>query len=140
MAITEANRLKKEAETREDKIQFLKDLIKAAARYERITVNPDFKEIMADLKRLADVHKNQIQGWLDQLEGSNDVDAESNLAENPMMKQLRIFEVVKTHQYRLNQLREAIAYPDKLIHTAINARAELKAMIEEENSNATRSN
>lgn len=132
MPTTEASKLKIAEEVKADKIAWLKNVIKAAGRYERLMSDPDFKLVMDDLKNLAGIHQDQITGWLGQLEG---VTTDDQAEENPVKRQQRIFEVIKTHQYRLNQLREAIAYPDKIIHAAIEARTALKELTAKEETN-----
>lgn len=131
--LKEQDKLAITALKRSEQIQYCKDVIKAAGRYERLLVDSDFKEVLADLTRLAGIHKQQIDGWLSQLEGCiNDDEAQ----ENPVQKHLRIFELIKVHQCRMNQLHEAIKYPQQLIQTANEARTTLHKLLKEDKEDA----
>jgi len=125
MALTEINKLKIEGETKEAQIKYSKDLIRAAARYERLTSLRDFQDMLYDLENLKVVHENEVKGWTQQLEGSS------------FFKKLRLMEVIATHQIRINQISEALAYFPKLISAANDARMFLRAVTEEEQVNAT---
>lgn len=120
--ITEADKLKVESKTKEEEIQYCKDLVKASARYERLMVLRDFKDMIADLERIKDLHEAEVKGWTQQLEGMS------------YFKSMRLLEVIKVNQIRANQLIEAIAYIPKLIASANTAREFLK-ITEEKQTN-----
>lgn len=126
MAITEEHRRKIEDSSKEEAIKEAKEIIKAAARYERLAVNKDFIDVINDLKGVKETHDQQAKGWLEQIEGMS------------LFKSMRLLEVIKVHQIRANQLNEAINYIPRIMKQADEARMFLRAITEEEQSHATR--
>lgn len=123
--IKEEDRIDKVREDRANKVAWLKDLIKASARYERLLTSKDFSDCLEDMKRLRDIHQDQINGYMMQMEGTS------------FFKRMRLVDTVMTHQIRMNQLTEAINYPEKLMDNAIAARESLRLITEEDKKHAT---
>lgn len=113
-------------ELQQQKIKFLEEVISAASRYERLIVNKDFLDVLEDLKKLVDLHKSEINGYLTAYSLSSS-----------FFKKMRLAEVMSQHQLRMQQIQDAINYPQTLVQKAIEAREELVKLktIERENSN-----
>lgn len=113
-------------ELQQQKTKFLEEVISAASRYERLIVNKDFLDVLEDLKKLVDLHKAEINGYLTAYSLSSS-----------FFKKMRLAEVMSQHQLRMQQIQDAINYPQTLVQKAIEAREELVKLktIERENSN-----
>lgn len=108
---------------RQEKIKFLEDVVAAAGRYERLLVNQDFIDMLADLKKISDLHESEIRGYLAAYSMSSS-----------FFKKMRLAEVLGQHQLRKSQIDEAMSYPATLVQKAVEAReeiAKLKALDKE---------
>lgn len=108
---------------RQEKIKFLEDVVAAAGRYERLLVNQDFIDMLADLKKISDLHESEIRAYLAAYSMSSS-----------FFKKMRLAEVLGQHQLQKSQIDEAMSYPATLVQKAIEAReeiAKLKALDKE---------
>lgn len=103
----------------ENKIQFLREIITASARYERLNANQDFIDILNDLKNIVAMHKAEIEGYLT-----------AYSLTSSFFKKMRLAEVMGQHQMRMQQIQEAISYPASIIQKAVDARTEIAKLIE----------
>lgn len=114
--ITERDKQAFEQKSLDDQKQECEDIIRAAACYERLESNPDFKQVVEHMNGLIKIHQTQIAGWTAQLEGAS------------FFKRVRIMDVVLVHQIRMAQIQEAVNYPKIIIHEAQEARDLLHTM------------
>ena len=106
---------------REEHKLFLEQIITASARYERLLVNKDFQDIMADLKNVVDMHEKEIKVYL-----------QSYSLSSSFFKKMRLAEVMGQHQMKKEQIEEAINYPKMIVAKAAEAREVLAKIKEQE--------
>ncbi len=126
--ITEEDRQRTETEELQARKDWCKQVIEAAARYERIASNRDFIDIVKDMEKVIEAHKLEIDLYVKELS-----------EENNLFKQMRIASVLRIHQIRKDQIMEAINYPKRIIFQANQAREELLKIKEQEKANGTQS-
>lgn len=119
--ITESARIQGEEEQREERKQFLKQVIDSSGRYERLLVNKDFQDLLKDLRGVMGIHDREITRLVADM-----------LASDSPFKRFRLESVLMKHQSRKEQLAEAVGYPDRLLHEARQAREEMSKIHEEE--------
>jgi len=125
--ITEEARNQVLKNQREKRMEWLKQVISASSRYERLISNSDFISYLKDLKKVADIHKEQI-----------DIYVKILVAEDSIFKRMRTESVIMKHQIRREQIEELVNYPQKLIQEANEAREELSTLkAQEESTNGT---
>lgn len=134
--ITEQAR-KDVAKTRMDsEIKHLENIIKVAPRFERLAADEDFQAWLQDLKDAAEVHKEEILEWANEL----GLPASANLSvTDGFFRRFQIMATIEQHAIRREQLLELVNQPEKIIHAALTARerlAELKPKITQEATNA----
>lgn len=115
------DRQARETNEREAKKKFLKQIITSAAKYERLMVNDDFKEVLSDLENVMKHHETEVKGFISVLAESTSI-----------FKRMRIMEAVTQHQIRLDHLKEAVTYPQRLIQHAQEAREMLSQLKSQE--------
>lgn len=108
----------------EEKKKFLKEIIDASARYERLLANSDFINVLSDLKNLCKLHEDEIQGYLKAYSMSTS-----------FFKRMRLMEVLGQHQLRKEQIENAINYPAMIVSKANEAREDLAKISEQEREN-----
>lgn len=118
--LTEEIRVEQEKKSSNEEKVFLHDIIKAAAVYERLEVNPDWITLKEHLAGVAKVHTEQIAGYLQMMSGVS------------FFKRLRFLDIIMTHQIRLEQINEALSYPKRIVHEALLARETLDVIKEKE--------
>lgn len=111
----ESKKIELETKSKQEMVDECKEVIKCAARYERLMANKDFQDALKDAREIKETHENQVKGWAKQLEGVS------------YFKSMRLLEVIKVHQIRANQINELLNYIPKLIHDADLAREYLKS-------------
>lgn len=126
--ITQAAKDEKEQASLTEQIKYCKEVIRAAARYERLMALKDFTDLLEDLKNLIKIHEQEINGWTTLTEGAS------------FFKRMRLNDTILVHAIRKNQLNEAINYPAKIIAAAREAREGLALLTEEEKKHARNSN
>lgn len=107
----------------DEKAKFLEEIITAAARYERLLALKDFQDLLVDLGKLVALHKSEINSYL-----------EAYSLASSFFKKMRLAEVMAQHQIRMQQIQEAVNYPQVLVQKAVESReelAKLKAMAKE---------
>lgn len=127
--ITEEERIKTKQGIIEERKKFLKQVIDASARYERLLSDKDFQNVLEDLQKVVDIHNREIAILVKNL-----------CDESNFFKRMRVESILRIHQVRKDQLLEALVYPEKLVHEARLAREELKQIRTEENQNGTNPN
>lgn len=124
MPITENARIEQQQQVLKAAKERCNDVIKAAARYERMESNQDFQDILKDLQNVADIHKQEIAGLM-----ALAVDA-------PFFKRIKFMDAMMVHQIRMDQLTEAISYTKRIVFEAKQARDWLDQQREKEKSDA----
>lgn len=102
--------------------KYLREIVDASARYERLLSQKDFQDVLMDMKRLSDIHGQQIDGWM-----------KEKLNSDSPFKRMRLESVILKHQIRKEQIDEAMSYPQHIVQEANQAREELTRIKEEEN-------
>lgn len=120
--ITEEARQTQEKDQRDENIKWLKQIIDAAARYERLMSNKDFQDYLSDRQKIIQLHEGEIQGYLQMIAAAPSI-----------FKRMRLMEVITQHQIRKECVEESILYPHQIIQKAREAREELKTIREKEN-------
>ena len=123
--ITEENKAEKAKSQLEEEIDYLKQIIEASSRYERLLSNSDFNGILADLKKVAQFHKEEIDNYLKMFSLSTS-----------FFKRMRLTEVMSQHQTKMDIIIEAIMYPEKIVSKAIEARERIAKIKEQEKEKA----
>lgn len=111
----------KKIQLRNDRIQFLTDIITASSRYERLLANSDFIAVMNDLQNVVKNHDDEIQGYL-----------QAYSLTSSFFKKMRLAEVLGQHQLRKSQILDAINYPKMIVEKAKEARESLAKLKEQE--------
>lgn len=106
--------------------EFYRNVLKAAERYERLMENDDFKAVVKDIEDVVKTHDGQIRLLVDDLASGQS-----------FFKELRTLAVLRTHGIRRQQAQEAVALPQRIVQSAIQAREALE-VIKQEESNAAR--
>lgn len=119
--ITEEQKQLQQNEKVEARKDFLKQVIKAAAKYERLMSNSDFLAMLTDLQRIVDTHSAEINGYISAYAGSSSI-----------FRKMRIMEVVSQHEIRRQQIQEAINYPQSLIDNVSKFREEYAKLTADE--------
>lgn len=122
--IKESEKQQIEKKSMEEQIKTAEEIIKAAAVYERLAINADYKTMIGHLEGLRDIHQDQINGWMNQMAGAS------------FFKRIKFMDVMLIHQVRKEQLQEAINYPKQLMHAANEAREFMKKHRKKETANA----
>lgn len=121
---TESSRQKAQKEEDNTAKENLQEIIKTAEVFERLEANPDWKTVKGYLKGLVDIHQVQINGWMSQMGGTS------------FFKRIKILDVIMVHQVRMEQAKEALSYPERMIQEAITARELLVQLRKKEKENA----
>lgn len=121
--ITEQARQEQADKATEDVKAECEAVIRAAAKYERMEALKDWHDIQEDLENVVKIHKGQIEGYLGEMVGTS------------FFKRLRLIDVVMVHQIRMDQIREAINYPKRIVHQAREAREWLDQQRQKEKEN-----
>lgn len=111
----------KKQERKEQEIKFLTEIVEASARFERLLANSDFVKVLEDLKRVAQTHDEEIQGYLKAYSFSTS-----------FFKKMRLAEVLGQHQMRKDAILEAISYPSLIVEKAREAREKLAQLKSQE--------
>ena len=119
--ITEEAKQNQHKTVLEEKKQFLKEIVDAAARYERLMVNKDFLDVLADMENVAKLHAEEVQGFL-----------KAYSLSTSFFKKMRLAEVMGQHQMRQEQIIEAVNYPKLMVEKAKEARELLSKIREQE--------
>ena len=108
--ITEQERSEQDKKSIDQIKKECQEIIRASARYERLESNQDWIDSCKDLENLIEIHKSQIEGALTQF------------AEAAFLDRFKIEQFIIVHQIRMEQIKEAINYPKRIIHQANEAR------------------
>jgi len=108
----------------DEKKQFLEDIIKAAARYERLLTNKDFQDVLSDLRTIADLHDKEVKVYLTMYTSASS-----------FFKKIRFAEVMSQHQSKKETIEEAVNYPSLIVQKAEIAREELAKLKIQEKEN-----
>lgn len=112
--ITENERIKLEAQKEQNRVDYLRDVVRKAERYERLIEHPDFKAVMEDLAEAV----NKIDAQL--LATTYTKYATTDSFQRETME----YEIMDL-SIRGNQLREYIARPGKIVRYASLCKEEL---------------
>ncbi len=115
--ITEESRKQKKLASIEEELKYLKQVVDAAPRYERLIENDDFKAVLEDLKNVVASHDHEIQRTM-ALYGT----APS------FFKQMRLSTILMAHQIQKDQILTAIARPDRIVFLAAQARERIAVL------------
>lgn len=111
--ITEEQKQLQDNEKTEARKYFLKQVIKASSKYERLMSNSDFLAMLKDLQGIVDTHRAEIDGYTSAYASASSI-----------FRKMRIMEVISQHEIRRQQIQEAINYPQSLIDNVSKFREE----------------
>ncbi len=115
----QADRLEKKTVALQNELRYWTEVLQKSEKYERLKDNEDFQEVFKELRFVAEAHGKEIQtalGTLTQLKTS---------------ERLEAYDVILTHQTRLEQIEEALKEPERIIEMAKKARERIPEVKEE---------
>ncbi len=108
--IVEQDRVKEEKEKMEKEKRFLKYVAAKADVYERLMSNKDYLESRQDIRDRISAHQRNVESYTSILGVPNDDES----VEHPLLRKLRLTELIAYHQIQKSLCEEFINMPERV--------------------------
>lgn len=94
----------------ENELRFWSEVLQKSEKYERLKDNEDWLDVLKEVQHVADVHETEINN------------ARARLTDVRPKDREEVFDIILVHQMRLEQIKEALGTPNRVLGMAKQAR------------------